>query len=83
MGNWNTIPKHKLLKKSTLISIIRKNKNSPKEVVVVVVERERVYSQFLCGKNMDWMEEMISNLYKIKWEGKESNYKKEKMMNEV
>ena len=78
MGNWNTIPKHKLLKKSTLISVIRKNKNSPKEVVVVVVvvvvverERERENSQFLCGKqNMDWMKEMISNLYKIKWEEK-------------
>ena len=32
---------------------------------------------------MDWMEEMKSNLNKIKWEGKESNYKKEKMMNEM
>ena len=54
MGNWNTIPKHKLLKKSTLISIIRKNKNSPKEVIVVVVvverERERVLTIFVWEK---------------------------------
>ena len=68
-------------KKSTLISVIRKNKISPKESRER--EREREYSQFLCEKNMDWMEEMKSNLNKIKWEGKESNYKKEKMMNEV
>ena len=29
------------------------------------------------------MEEIISNLYKIKWEEEESNYKKEKRMKEV
>ena len=29
------------------------------------------------------MKEMISNLYKIKWEEKESKYKKEKMMKKV
>ena len=47
-------------------------------------ERERESTHSFCvEKNMDWMEEMISNLYKIKWEGKELNYKKEKMMNEV
>ena len=29
-------------------------------------EREREYSQFFCGKNIDWMRELVSNLYKIK-----------------
>ena len=29
---------------------------------------------------MDWMEEMISNLYKIKWGEEESKYNIEKMM---
>ena len=55
-------PKHifKYKKPSTLIRIIRKNKN-PQER-----EREREYLQFFCGENMNWMEEMISNLYKIK-----------------
>ena len=55
MGNRNTIPKHKLLKKSTLISIIRKNKNSPKEVVVVVVERERESTHSFCVGKI-WIE---------------------------
>ena len=36
---------------STLIRVIKKNKNSTKESR----EREREYSQFFCGKNMDWM----------------------------
>ena len=47
---------------STLIRVIRKNKNPPKERR----ERERENSHFCkCGKNMNWMGEMISNLYKI------------------
>ena len=29
-------------------------------------EREREYSQFFCGKNMDWMRELVSNLHNIK-----------------
>ena len=58
MGNEeNTIPKHILKELSTLIRVIRKNKNLP---------REREYSQFFCGKNMNWMSEMILNVYKIK-----------------
>ena len=32
---------------------------------------------------MDWMKEMMSNLYKIKWEEEESNYKKEERMKVV
>ena len=37
-------------------------------------------THFLWEKNMNWMEEIISNLYKIKWEEEES---KEKMIKEV
>ena len=80
MGNFlKKIPKHifKYKKPSTLIRIIRKNKN-PQER-----EREREYLQFFCGENMDWMEEMISNLYKIKWGEEESKYNTEKMMKEL
>ena len=71
-------PKHifKYKKPSTLIKIIRKNKN-PQER-----EKESIYN-FFCGENMDWMEEMISNLYKIKWGEEESKYNIEKMMKEV
>ena len=29
-------------------------------------EREREYSLLFVGENMDWMEEIILNLYKIK-----------------
>ena len=54
-------------KKSTIIRIIiknhkqfrRKNKNPSRE-------REREYSQLFCEKNMDYIEEMTPNLYKIK-----------------
>ena len=79
MGNLKKkIPKHifKYKKPSTLIRIIRKNKN-PQER-----ERERVFTIF-CGENMDWIEEMISNLYKIKWGEEESEYNIEKMIKEV
>ena len=76
---WWEIKKKK--KPSTLIRAIRRNKNLPKE------RREREYSQFFFfffgGKNMDWMSEMISNLYKIKWKEEESNYEKMKKMKEV
>ena len=72
MGN-----EKKKMEPSTLIRVIRKNKNPPKERGER--ERERVLT-FLCGKNMDWMGEMISNLYKIKWGEEKSKYKKEKMM---
>ena len=34
----------------------------------------------MCGENIDWIGEMLSNLYKIKWEEEKLNYKKEKMM---
>ena len=54
------------------------NKNTPKESR----ERERLLI-VLCQKNIDWMVEMISNLYKIKWEEEELKYKKERMMSEV
>ena len=49
----NTYSKKK--KPSTLIRVIRKNKNSPKESKEREREREREreYSQFLCRKNMD------------------------------
>ena len=64
MGNLkkkkNAITKHIKKKPSVLIRVIKKNKNSLKESR----EREREYSQFLCRKNMDWMEEIISNLHK-------------------
>ena len=47
MGNLkkkkNTTSKHILKKPSTLYRVIRKKKNPPRE-------REREYSQFLCGK---------------------------------
>ena len=89
MGNLkNTIPKHIffiiIIKKKTpptLIRVIRKNKNPERE-------REReivltVFFFFLVGKNMNWMGEIISNLYKIKWEEEESNYKKEERMKVV
>ena len=45
--------------------------------------RERVFTIIFGGENMDWMEEMISNLYKIKWGEEESKYNTEKMMKEV
>ena len=59
---------------------MRKKKNLPRER-----ERERIYILivFKYGKNMDWMKEMMSNLYKIKWEEEESNYKKEERMKVV
>ena len=59
---------------------MRKKKNLPRER-----ERERIYIHivFKYGKNMDWMKEMMSNLYKIKWEEEESNYKKEERMKVV
>ena len=34
----------------------------------------------MCAENIGWIGEMLSNLYKIKWEEEELNYKKEKMM---
>ena len=58
------------------------NKNTPKESRERERERERLLT-VLCQKNIDWMVEMISNLYKIKWEEEESKYKKERMMREV
>ena len=59
--------KYSKKKKSTIIRIIiknhkkfrRKNKNPSRE-------REREYSQLFCEKNMDYIEEMTPNLYKIK-----------------
>ena len=45
--------KIKLKKPSIKIRIIRKNKNQARERER---EREREYSQFLCEKNIDWME---------------------------
>ena len=51
----NTILKHILKKKkkkpSTLIRVIRKNKNSPKKG-----ERERESTHNFVWENMDWME---------------------------
>ena len=92
MGNLkNTIPKHIffiiIIKKnppSTLIRVTRKNKNPERER-----ERERERDSthnfffFFVRKYMNWMGEIISNLYKIKWEEEESKYKKEKMMKKV
>ena len=56
---YNTKTYIKKKKPSTLIRVVRKNKNPPRE-------REREHSQFFRRKNMDWMREMISNLYKNK-----------------
>ena len=91
MGNLkNTIPKHIFF-----IIIIKKknptnlNQSYKKEQKSKERERERERDSthnfffFFVGKNMNWMGEIISNLYKIKWEEAESKYKKEKMMKEV
>ena len=87
MGNLkNTIPKHIFF-----IIIIKKNPTNlnqsyKEEQKSREREREReivLTNFFFVGKNMNWMGEMISNLYKIKWEEEESKYKKEKMMKEV
>ena len=56
------------------------NKNTPKESRER--ERERVLT-VLCEKNMDWIVEMISNSYKIKWKEEDSKYRKKKKMKEV
>ena len=79
-GNLKNTTQIKLKKPSTKIRIIRKNKNKARERER---KREREYSQFLCGKNIDWMEWMILNLYNIRWGEEESKYKKEEMMKEV
>ena len=57
-------------KSSTLIKVIRKNKN--------LRERERERTQKFWGENMDWMGEMISNLEQKKkiLEEEGSKYKK-------
>ena len=78
----NTIPKHIFnfffffKNPSTFLRVIRKNENPPKE-------RERESNHNFLGKNMDWMREIISNLYKIKCGEEGSKYKKEKMMKEM
>ena len=54
------------------------NKNTPKERR----ERERVLI-VLYEKNIDWIVEMISNSYKIKWKEEDSKYRKKKKMKEV
>ena len=87
MGNLkNTIPKHIFF-----IIIIKKknptnlNQSYKKEQKSREREREIVLTIlfFFVRKYMNWMGEIISNLYKIKWEEAESKYKKEKMMKEV
>ena len=92
MGNLkNTIPKHIFF-----IIIIKKNPTNlnqsyKKEQKSRERERERERERdsthnfifFFVRKYMNWMGEIISNLYKIKWEEAESKYKKEKMMKEV
>ena len=58
------------------------NKNTPKESRERERERERVLT-VLCKKNMDWIVEMISNSYKIKWKEEDSKYRKKKKIKEV
>ena len=81
----NKIPKHifNILKKKfiNLSQSYKKEQKSPKRERER--EREREYSQFFCGKNMDWMRKIILNLYKIKWKKEEAKYIKEKMKKKV
>ena len=49
--------------------ILKKKENPPRE-------RD-------CVGNLDWMGEMTSNLYRIKYGEEESKYKKDKRMKEV
>ena len=58
----HTIPKH--IKKNVTINLNQSYKEEQKSTKRK--GREREYSQFVCWKNMDWMREMILNLYKIK-----------------
>ena len=60
------------------------NKNTPKESRERERERERErVLTVLCEKNIDWIVEMISNSYKIKWKEEDSKYRKKKKMKEV
>ena len=53
--------------------ILKKRENPPRE-------RERESD---CVGNLDWMGEMTSNLYRIKYGEEESKYKKDKRMKEL
>ena len=72
----NTYYKKNLKKKlSTLIRVIRKNKNSLRERER---EIERVSTHSFVWEKYELNEKTISNLYKIKWVEEEANYKKKR-----